>query len=83
MSAEEIASVGRIEATRRILRKGAAACGAHGATVEEQAIAAAYAALDLAGHHAGPDQAAVEWLRTFCDMIERGLLARSGDHAGG
>lgn len=81
MSAEEIASIGRIEATRRIMRKAAFACGSHGATIEEQAIAASYAAYDLAGHHAGPGQSAVEWLRTFADMIECGLL--NGDGNGG
>lgn len=81
MSAEEIASVARIEATRRIMRKAAAACGLHGANAEEQAIAASYAALDLASHHAGAGQSAVEWLRTFCDMIERGILGADDDRA--
>lgn len=79
MSAEEIASIGRIEATRRIMRKAAGACGAHGASVEEQAIAASYAAFDLAGHHAGAGQSAVEWLRTFCDMLERAAMAEAND----
>lgn len=79
MSAEETASVARIEATRRIMRKASAACGAHGATTEEQAIAASYAALDLAGHHAGAGQSAVEWLRTFCDMIERAAMGDADD----
>ena len=81
MSAQESASVARIEATRRIMRKAAAACGSHGANAEEQAIAAAYCALDLAGHHAGPGMSAVEWLRTFCDMIERGILGGDDDCA--
>lgn len=79
MSDKETASIGRIEATRRIMRKAAGACGARGATVEEQAIAASYAAFDLAGHHAGAGQSAVEWLRTFCDIVERSVMAGADD----
>lgn len=71
---EEIASVERIEAVRRVLRRAAEKCSEKGATIEEAAIGAAYAAFDLAERHVSPGQGAIEWLRTSCDVLEKGLL---------
>lgn len=81
---DEIASQGRIEAGRRVIRKAAALCMARGATVEEVAIAAAYASFDLAELHAGPGVAAIEWKRSSLDVLESALFEGAGDrHADG
>lgn len=69
---DEVASVGRIEATRRVNRKAADKCVERGATIEEVAIAAVYSAFDIAERHAGPGQSAIEWLRTAVDVLEQG-----------
>ena len=71
----ERASVARIEMTRRIGRKAGAKCAERGVTLEEVAIAALYSAFDAASAHAGPGIAAVEWLRTGADMLEREILS--------
>ena len=72
---EEAASLGRIEATRRVARKAADLCVARGASIEDVAIGMAYAAFDVAERHAGEGQGAIEWLRTSIDVIESALLA--------
>lgn len=74
----ETASLGRIEATRRIGRKAAEMCVARGASIEDAAIGMAYAAFDVAERHAGEGQGAIEWLRTALDMLEAGLIAGLG-----
>jgi len=72
---DDDASLARIEATRRVLRSALAKCGERGgATVEELAIGALYAAFDIAEQHAGMEAGAVEWLRTGCDMLEKGIM---------
>ena len=71
---DETASLGRIEATRRIGRKAAERCVARGATIEDAAIGMAYAAFDVAERHAGQGQGAIEWLRTSIDVLEAGLI---------
>ncbi|MBO9510926.1 hypothetical protein [Erythrobacter sp. A6_0] len=72
---DDDASLARIEATRRVLRSALAKCAERGgATAEELAIAALYAAFDIAEQHAGPEAGAVEWLRTGCDTLERGIM---------
>lgn len=68
------ASNSRIEASRRIHRRAAQLCQAKGATVEELALAAVYFTFDLAEAHAGPEMAAVEWLRTAIDVLEQGVM---------
>lgn len=73
-SDHETHSVARIEAARAINRQAAELCTKHGLTSEERAIAALYSAFDLAEHHAGQGLAAIEWLRTGCDILERGLM---------
>ncbi len=71
---EEAASTARIASTRAIFRKAAEKCAEHGVTIEEAAIAAMYAAFDLAEAHAGPDIVAIEWQRNACDVIERSIM---------
>ena len=72
----------RIAKVRAIFRRAAQKCGEHGATVEESAIAAMYAAFDLAEVHAGQGIGAIEWMRNACDVVERAIMAdepRSSD----
>ncbi|OYU74975.1 MAG: hypothetical protein CFE32_16010 [Alphaproteobacteria bacterium PA3] len=71
---QETASLARIDATRRVYRKAAEQCRQQGATVEETAIAMIFAAFDVAEVHAGAGMAAIEWLRTGCDTLERSLI---------
>ena len=69
------ASEARIEATRRVLRKAMMTCEQRGgATVEELAIGTLYAAFDVAEQQAGQGVAAIEWLRTGCDVLEHGMM---------
>ena len=76
--ADERESVARIEAGRRVFRKAAGLCGRAGATEEEQAIAAVYAAYDLAEWHAGKETLAIKWLRTAVDVLEQGVFDELG-----
>lgn len=47
-----------------------------GARPEDVAIAACYAAFDLAASHKGTDPVAgVEFVRTACDVIERSIMS--------
>lgn len=71
---QESASLARIEATRRVYRSAAAKCAEQGATVEETAIAMIFASFDVGEVHAGAGMAAIEWLRTGCDTLERALI---------
>lgn len=74
MSGAEIESTRRIANARSIFRKAAAKCAEYGVTGEELAIAAMYAAFDIAEVHAGEGVGAVEWQRSACDVIERQLM---------
>ena len=75
MTERDDESVARIEATRRVIRKALDQChGRGGATVEEVTIGAIYAAFDAAELHAGQGIGAIEWLRTACDVLEKGIV---------
>lgn len=74
MTERDDASFARIEATRRVLRSAVDKCVERGATADEVGVAILYATFDVAERVAGPEQSAVEWLRTGCDIIERGLF---------
>lgn|GEM_PF-2538022 len=74
MRAAEKESALRIARARKVLRSVGPKLIEHGLTVEEIAIAAAYAAFDLAEGHAGHGQAAVEWSRNAIDVIERQIF---------
>lgn len=56
------------------MRRLADELAARGLTTEEIAIGNVYALFDIAEHHAGPEQGAIEWLRDAIDVLERGLL---------
>lgn len=71
---QEAASMARIDAIRRVYRRTAQKSAEHGATVEETAIAMIFAAFDVGEVHAGAGMAAIEWLRTGCDTLERALI---------
>lgn len=73
---QEAASMARIDAIRRVYRMAAEQCSQRGATVEETAIAMIFAAFDVGEVHAGAGMAAIEWLRTGCDTLERALIDR-------
>lgn len=74
---EEACSVLVIDFCRRHLRNLALTEFAKlGARPEDLAIAASYAAFDLAAAHKGDPIAGVEFARTALDVIERQLLTR-------
>lgn len=79
---EEGKSMGQAEKVRRLLREGARKMIETGVPVEDVAIGALHAAFDIAEHHAGPEQAAVEWLRTGADYLE-GLIHRGAPRSHG
>lgn len=68
-----------VDKVRRILRGGGQRMIAAGAPVEDVAIGATYAAFDLAELVAGEGMAAVEWLRTAADVMERTVMAGGRD----
>lgn len=73
---EEQCSVQVIEFCRRHFRKlGMEEFAKLGARPEDIAIAACYAAFDLAAAHKGSGIEGVEFCRTALDVIERSILA--------
>lgn len=73
--AEELASIERIEATRRIARKALGACMHRaGVKLDEALIGALYAVFDIAEQHAGAGMGAIEWLRSGIDVLEQQIL---------
>lgn len=68
-----------IEAARRVHRRAAACMAGHGLAPCDNAIAAIYAAHDLAMHHTGNAASAIDWLRDALDLMERQLLEGVGD----
>lgn len=74
---EEKCSVLVIEFCRKNLRKlGAEEFKKLGARPEDIAIAACYAAFDLAASHKGDAVAGLEFARTALDVIERSIMTR-------
>src|SRR5687768_3013539 len=70
---EEI-SIKAIEVCRDLNRKAAIECEKHGITLEDVTVGALYATFDIAQRFKGGDPfAAVEWIRTGADLIERQL----------
>lgn len=64
-----------IETCRDINRHAAAQCVAKGVEPVDATIAAIYSAHDLASAiHAGDSHAAIEYMRTALDLMERQLL---------
>lgn len=74
-NADEDMSMAAIELVRGLSRKLAGECFHRGISPEDVALANLYAAVDVAEGIAGRGLAAVEWMRTGLDVIERSLLA--------
>lgn len=72
---DESLSLSAIDLCRDINRKAANQYAAKGVSPEDIALAAIYSAFDIAEQTQGPGMAAVEWLRTGLDLIERQVLA--------
>lgn len=65
----------RIESARNVNRRAARLYRAAGVEPADVAIAAVYSAHDLATDlHEGDPAAAIEWMRTALDLMERQLL---------
>lgn len=71
---DENTSVEAIELTRSLHRKLDAECERRGISLEDVSIASLYATFDTAQRFNGDPHAAVEWLRTGLDLLERQLL---------
>lgn len=65
-----------IEVCRRVFQRAAAKMIESGGRVEDVAIASAFAAQDIAARYKGDHHAAIEWLRTCCDVQEVQFLDR-------
>jgi hypothetical protein len=69
-------SVEAIEMCRSLNRKLADQCASRGITVEDVSVASLFATFDIAQRRFGGDPfAAIEFLRTGADLMERQLLA--------
>ena len=73
---EEI-SLKAIELTRHLCRRAAIECQARGITDEDVAVASLYAAHDVAQNYKSDPFAAIEWMRTGLDLMERQLLKQT------
>lgn len=79
---DEKLSVQAIEVCRNLNRKAAVECEKHGISLEDVSLAALYSAFDVAQRlKAGDPLAAIEWLRTGADVIERQLMSAMVDPA--
>jgi hypothetical protein len=72
---DEALSLSAIDLCRDINRKAANEYAAKGISPEDIALASLYSAFDIAEATKGPGMAALEWLRTGLDLIERQLMA--------
>lgn len=72
---DEHLSMSAIDLCRNINRKAANEYAARGISPEDIALASLYSAFDIAEAAKGPGMAAVEWLRTGLDLIERQVMA--------
>ena len=75
-SDDEMISEKAIGLCRNLQRKLANECHGKGISPEDIALASLYATFDIAESAKGPGLAAVEWLRSGLDVIERQLMAR-------
>lgn len=73
-SDDELISEQAIGICRNLNRQVANECHARGFSPEDIALASLYAAFDIAEGAKGPGLAAIEWLRSGLDLIERQLL---------
>jgi hypothetical protein len=70
---EEI-SMKAIELTRDLCRRAAMECQARGISREDVSVASLYAAHDIAQNLKRDPFAAIEWMRTGLDLMERQLF---------
>lgn len=75
---DETISMKAVDICRDLNRKLAIQCNSKGISAEDIALASVYAAFDIAEGAIGPGMAAIEWLRTGLDTIERGILSEGG-----
>ena len=73
---DENISIKAIELTRDLCRRAGLECQARGVTSEDVGVASLYAAHDLAQNLKKDPFAAIEWMRTGLDLMERQLLQR-------
>lgn len=71
---DEKLSVQAIEICRGLQRRAASECEQKGISLEDVSVASLYATFDTATRFRRDPIAAVEWLRTGLDLIERQLL---------
>ncbi len=71
---DERATLAKIDKCRAINRRAAAKYAEHGVAPIDAAIAAVYSAHDLAVHAGKDPHAAIEWMRTALDIMERNLF---------
>ena len=73
---DEDISMKAIEIARDLMRKAAVECERKGISLEDVAVAALYASMDIAQRFKVDPTgfAALEWLRTGLDLCERQLL---------
>jgi hypothetical protein len=72
---DEDISINAIELTRDLCRRMAIECQARGISLEDVSVASLYAAHDVAQNFKGDPFAAIEWMRTGLDLMERQLLS--------
>lgn len=72
---DEHLSMSAIDLCRNINRKAANQYAKRGISFEDIALASLYSAFDIVEAAKEPGMAAVEWLRTGLDVIERQLIA--------
>ncbi len=65
-----------VERVRRLHRLASERCAMHGVPADDLAIAALYAAFDMAELHSGQGMAAIEWMRTAWTLESRFSTAR-------
>ena len=71
---DEQISMKAIELTRDLCRRAAIECQARGISLEDVAVASLYAAHDIAQNFKGDPFAAIEWMRTGLDLMERQIM---------
>ena len=75
MSAGDIpAELGQAHKVRRIIREAGGKMAAAGVLPVDIGFGTFCAALDAAEQFAGEGMAAIEWLRSACDVMEQSLL---------
>jgi hypothetical protein len=75
---DEEVSVKAIELCRGLNRKAADEYEKRGVSLEDVAVAALYSTFDIAQRFKGGDPfAAIEWIRTGADLMERQLMEGS------